>query len=71
MSCTNPRSAFLDVLSTDNLVLLDICNLGQSPDLLYNRLRETTSISVNGTIVDMLDPSKVVTDQWVRAMSIL
>ena len=55
-----PGRSLLDLLGLDNLILLDISNLGHSPYLLHNAFREATSIAGDVAIVDLLHPRQVV-----------
>ena len=56
----------LDILGLDNLILLNISNLGHSPYLLHNALCKATSIAGDMTIVDLLHPRHVVYERVRR-----
>lgn len=52
---THPRCALLEVHGLDDLVCLDVINLGHAPELLHDAICEPPGVPVKVPVVDLLD----------------
>lgn len=56
---TNPRRAILNIQGPHRLVLLDVINLRLAPDLRYRALGELACVTLEGAVVDVLEPTSL------------